>query len=187
MHDDQHVTTEQQYATPSVPFPPGRIAICPLCGLDIVTKTAWYREGVVICRACDRHCFPDELDRRLRLFRRVVDKAEIYIHYGNLHYIPRFHQPWGERPNWYKTLSNTALRWLDSIPLFNVDWIERDETFDGVVTASHIATMCQTMADRRRESVGGFQPRFPIASKSTTTTESLRDREPYLPFAGHEG
>ena len=171
---------------PSTPYPQGKIITCPLCGLDVTPKSMSFWRGICICLDCDRHCFPSQKARYLRAFYRWVPSMDTLIKTGLLFYTVVYPTTPDQSLNWLQYAPKSVVNWLLATPLVNLDWVERDRVFEHVLDEQHVASLCQSMADRDGVSVGGFHPRFTGVTLPTSTTTISRTRDGSLPFGSCE-
>lgn len=180
---DIDTTTDSPADVPvSVPFPPRRIASCPMCGLDLTARSVHYHHGFAVCLDCIRHAYPAALGRYMRAFAHHVRRSDLATFRGLTFWIPDPNESDSASPSWLRYVPKSAASRLLAITLINPDWVLRDAAFDQQRRESAIGAICRDLADQSGEVVGGYEPRFKPTPAGDQAESLRRDVQALLGF-----
>ncbi len=182
MDVDQPTPTDQPGVPVPVPFRPGRIAICPLCGLDLTARTVHYIRGLGVCLACCTHAHPAQLRRYVRSFMHHARRSDQSVYRGMTFWLPACPLGDDNLPSWIGHVPKSDRILLLSRPLINPDWVARDLAFDAARRTAAIGAICRDLADERGHAVGGYEPRFKPISKPDQADSLRRQVQQMLGF-----
>jgi len=182
MDDHENTSADLPGIPVPTPFPPGRIATCPLCASDLTPRTVHYYRGLAICLDCRTHAYPAALSRYVRAYVRHAPPSDRMTFRGLDFYAPASPPCPHLLPSWIQTLPKSVQKWVLSTPLLNPDWIARDMRFADVRRELAIGAICRDLADQYGRPVGGHNPRFQPSPISDQADNLRRQVQQVLGF-----